>query len=271
VLPGRGTTFVRELAGPRPGAPCLLLLHGWTASADLNWFRCYDALGAHYRVVALDHRGHGGGIRSRRRFRLTDCADDAVALADVLGIERFVAVGYSMGGPIAQLVWQRHRERVAGLVLCATAAEFSATREEQQVFRKLAALAAVARITPAQARRWLIHRLYLRHKVEWEPWAIQQAARHEWVTVLEAGRAIGDFDATSWIGSVDVPASLVITERDDVVPPRRQEELLAAVPGATAYRIDGGHDACVGEAELFVPALLAAARSVCDRAHIDAA
>jgi pimeloyl-ACP methyl ester carboxylesterase len=35
-LPDRGTTFVRRLAGP-PGAPTVLLLHGWVASAGLNW------------------------------------------------------------------------------------------------------------------------------------------------------------------------------------------------------------------------------------------
>ena len=85
-LPGRGTTIVRTLNGP-VGAPTVVLLHGWTATADLNWFTCYKPLAEHYRVVALDHRGHGRGIRSRKAFRLEDCADDAVAVCDVLGIE----------------------------------------------------------------------------------------------------------------------------------------------------------------------------------------
>ena len=129
-LPGRGTTFVRTLDGPL-GAPTVVLLHGWTATADLNWFTCYQPLAEHFRVVALDHRGHGRGIRSRKIFRLEDCADDAVAVCDVLGIDSFIPVGYSMGGPIAQLIWQRHRQRVAGLVLCATSAYFSTSREER--------------------------------------------------------------------------------------------------------------------------------------------
>ena len=64
ALPGRGITFVRELPGPS-GAPTILLLHGWTASADLNWFACFAPLARHYRVLAMDHRGHGRGIRSR--------------------------------------------------------------------------------------------------------------------------------------------------------------------------------------------------------------
>src|SRR5262249_60031042 len=109
----------RELAGP-PGAPAIVLLHGWTATADLNWFMCYEGLAEHYRVIAPDHRGHGRGIRSRRSFRLRDCADDAAALCAALGIEQYVAVGYSMGGIVAQLMWHRHRDAVRGLVLAAT-------------------------------------------------------------------------------------------------------------------------------------------------------
>src|SRR5438105_8295167 len=98
-LPGRGTTFIREV-GP-PDAPALFLLHGLSASADLNWFASFNSLARPYRVVALDQRGHGRGIRLRgRTFRLEDCADDVAALADVLGIEDIIPVGYSMGGAV---------------------------------------------------------------------------------------------------------------------------------------------------------------------------
>ncbi|MET0578619.1 MAG: alpha/beta fold hydrolase, partial [Ilumatobacteraceae bacterium] len=71
--------LLREVPGP-PGAPVVVLLHGWTATADLNFHTCYEALGEHYRVLAFDHRGHGRGIRSRRKFRLEDCADDVAAM-----------------------------------------------------------------------------------------------------------------------------------------------------------------------------------------------
>src|SRR5688572_33236141 len=80
-LPGRGTTFVREVPGP-PGAPTVLLLHGWMASGGLNWFQTFAGLGERYRVLAIDHRGHGRGIRSRKRFTLADCADDPAAVLD---------------------------------------------------------------------------------------------------------------------------------------------------------------------------------------------
>jgi 3-oxoadipate enol-lactonase len=241
----------------------VLLLHGWTATADLNWFRCYTALGERFRVVAFDHRGHGQGLRSKKRFRLEDCADDAVAVADELGIDRFVAVGYSMGGPIAQLAWRRHRERVGGLVLCATAPLFSVERAERLGFLGASGLAALARITPEQARLWLTDQLYLQRKArDWEPWAIEEASSHDWRMLLEAGTAIGAFDSTSWIGDVDVPTSLIVTMRDQVVSRRRQTLLFDALPAADVYRVDGDHGAVVERADQFAPTLVRAIASV---------
>ena len=58
-----------------------LLLHGWIASGGLNWFNAFGPLSERYYVVAPDLRGHGRGLRSRRRFRLADCADDVAAHA----------------------------------------------------------------------------------------------------------------------------------------------------------------------------------------------
>ena len=266
-LPGRGTTFVRTMPGP-PNAPTVLLLHGWTASADLNWFTCYVPLAQHYRVVALDHRGHGRGIRSRKTFRLEDCADDAVAVCDVLGIDKFIPVGYSMGGPIAQLIWRRHRARTAGLVLCATSSHFSTSRQERLSFLGISGLAAVARLTPVQARQWLTEQFYLQRKTDqWEPWALHEAARHDWRAVLEAGRALGNFSSRDWVNEVDVPTSTLITMRDRVVPVRRQIRLFEAIPDAEAFRVDADHDAVVANAKQFVPTLLRACRSVVERSR----
>src|SRR6188472_3106861 len=96
-VPGRGEYFVRDTGGD---GPAVLLLHGWTASADLNFHAQYAALAAAgNRVIALDHRGHGRGLRTYADFRLSDCADDAIAVAEHLDAGPLTVVGYSMGGP----------------------------------------------------------------------------------------------------------------------------------------------------------------------------
>ena len=264
-LAGLGEVDVREVPGPE-GAPAVILIHGWTASADINFFTCYRALGEHVRVIAFDQRGHGSGLRTRRVVRLEDCADDAARVADALGIDTFIPVGYSMGGTIAQLTWRRHRDRVDGLVLAATAPHFAERRDERLSFLGLTGLAALARVTPTQARDRISDQVYLRRKTEtWGPWAVAQAARHDWRMVLEAGRALGNFSSTDWLGEIDVPTSVVVTMRDPVVPLRRQVRLFDEIPGAEAFRVDGEHDAVVATADRFVPTLIRAIGSVTSR------
>ena len=262
-LPGRGRTFVRELAGP-PGAPTLLLLHGWTASADLNWFRCYSSLGRSYRVVALDHRGHGRGIRTRRAFRLRDCADDAALLIEQLGTGPVIAVGYSMGGPVASLLWRRHPHLVRGLVLCATARTFAARPQERVSFAALGGLALAARAVPEPMRRRLAQRFIGTRTDDRsiESWVVGEMHRNDWKAVLEAGTALGRYDAREWIGEVDVPAAVVVTTRDGVVAPARQEALARSIPGASVFEVPGDHTVCVTNPGRFLPALHAALRAV---------
>ena len=99
---------------------------------------------------------------------------------------------------VAQLVWRRHAERVRGLVLCATAPVFSVERIERLSFLGATGLAALARITPEQARVWLTDQFYLQRKSrDWEPWAVEQAASHDWRMLLEAGTAIGSMESRS--------------------------------------------------------------------------
>lgn len=270
VLPGRGRTFVREAAGP-PGAPTVLLLHGWTVTADLNWFTAYEALSERFRVVALDHRGHGRGIRSRRPFRLEDCADDAAALAQVLGIDRLIPVGYSMGGPVAQLMWRRHRSLVAGLVLCATGRSFSGLDLGSRIyFSSLLGLSLAARVTPAPLRRELSSRV-IRRRLAGGPlaaWGLSEMQRNDTTAILEAGWAIGRFRSHDWIGEVDVPTAVVVTARDEVVGPRRQLRLAEAIPGAAVVNVDGDHGSCVTDPGRFVPGLLEACTGVAERAGL---
>ena len=261
-LPGRGRTFARVLQAP-PGAPTILLLHGWTATADLNWYSSYAALEGKYGLVALDHRGHGRGIRSSRPFRLTDCADDAVALLDELGIEKVVAVGYSMGGPIAQLIWRRHPKRVVGLVMCATAASFSTTRQDQVRFAVIGTLAKAARVIPKTLRQLIGSQLLTgKSGRDLRQWAVGELRRHDPLKLIQAGHRIGLFDSRRWLRTIDVPVAAVVTKNDEVISIARQRAMLEVIPGAAWHDIVGGHTVCVGQPEIFRKALLAAISDV---------
>ena len=254
-LPGRGRTSIREVHGP-DGAPTLILLHGLAATGRLNWFTALPALAERFRVIVVDHRGHGRGLRTHH-FRLVDCADDAVAVADHLGVESLIAVGYSMGGPIAKLCWSRHRDRVCGLVLCATANHFLRPEARGVVSAIFPGMIVTARLMPSFFRDRIVDGM-TRGLPEGER---RDRVRREMentdpATVMQATRALIRFSSRDWAAGIDVPTAVVITTADQLVPPSRQYRLAASIPGAKIFEVAGDHLACVRAASQFVPALL---------------
>ncbi len=274
-LPGRGVTFVREVPGP-PGAPTLVLLHGLLASGGLNWFQAFEGLGRHFRLIAPDLRGHGRGIRSSRRFRLSDCADDVAALLDQLGVEKATAVGYSMGGPVAQLLWKRHRQRVNGLVFCATSDRFVSVTRERLIF--VTAMSALAGSTRAGQLATRVPVRLVRNRIpagvrdrpaSLRAWASAEMRRHDWRMVMEAAHAIGTYDSSKWIGQIDVPTAVLITAKDRAIPPIDQMRLVLGVKGATLHRIEDGHTVCARRR--FAAPLVAACQATTARHHTEMA
>lgn len=264
-LPGRGVTRVWEWPGP-PGAGTLMLLHGVTFTAELNWGKIFEPLARDFRVIALDLRGHGDGIRAGSVFRLEDCADDVAALAGILGIGRFVAVGYSMGGMVAQLMYQRHASLLSGLVLCATARNVLGSPAEK--------LAALALPTAALAVRWNpilqpvsaeFFGMALLGRVD-DPatarWARDQLSRTTLSTAISAVQAVCEFTSHTWISQVDVPAAVVVTARDRIVPASRQLKLARAIRGASVHEVDADHAVCITAPHVFAQVLLQACWSV---------
>lgn len=243
TIPGRGEFFARHHVHPDPGAPTVLLLHGWTASADLQFFTAYEALAEHCSFIAIDHQGHGRGLRTPAPFQLDDVADDAALVAQQLGAERVVVVGYSMGGPIALTIARRHPALVAGIVVQATALEWNATWRERLRWRGLPIVEAVlrSRTYPRFMRRFLESMLSIDSPLNvYLPWIRGELQRNDTGTILEAGRSLSRFDATSWAPGLGVPAAMLLTTKDRLVKPAKQRRLAAAL-GADVREVAADH------------------------------
>lgn len=266
-LPGRGRTWVHDSGGELPP---VVLLHGWTSTAALTWCAAMGPLARHHRVIAPDLRGHGRGLPTRR-FSLEACADDVAALVHELVGSPAVIAGYSMGGPVAQLMWRRHPALVRGLVLCATAARFPRGRDFAPVVSAVGlGLSALVSAIPGGWRRSALTRLVTARDPDPERarWVISEQARSDPAALVQAAAALNAFDSRPWVGEVDVPTSVLVTARDTVVPPERQWWLARAIPGAEATPLPAGHRAVADVPGRFHAAMLAALASVQRRAEV---
>lgn len=264
-LDGRGTTYVTDTPGPTPEAPTIVLLHALGCTGLLTWFPSVEPLSHRFRVVTMDQRWHGQGIRSEE-FSLHDCADDVAALIDVLDLTDVVVAGYSLGGVVAQRVWRQHGDKIRGLVLCATSDRFQANVAERFFFTGMGVTMLGARSlsrsrTAVRAGRAAAEAVHLAPSDTHE-WALAEFRSTSPWAVGQALAALGRHHSRPWLGKVDLPTAVVVTTRDHIIPPARQVALARAVPGATVHDVAAGHAACVLQADRFVPALLEAAATV---------
>jgi 3-oxoadipate enol-lactonase len=252
-VPGRGELFVRDSGG---NGPPVLLLHGWMFQGDLTWFRCYGPLtDAGYRVIALDHRGHGRGLRTSDEFRLSDCADDAAALVRHLGCAPVTAVGYSMGGAIAQLLARDHRELLSSLVLSATPPNWT-ERGMRILWRSMGVLRLLLGVFPTRTWSAILRRGGFPDDAT-TAWIASELSRGSSLDIAEAGRELGRFDSRGWLHRIEVPAAVVVTARDRSVPPRKQRELVERL-GARSFEVPADHGAVLARPERYREVLVQA-------------
>lgn len=257
TVPGRGELFLRDT---ETEGPLVMLLHGWIASADLNWWAAYaDLVDAGYRVVAIDHRGHGRGLRPLAPFRLADCAADAAGALRALGLAPATVVGYSMGGAIGQLLARDHPDVLSGLVLSGTAQHWQEP-ETRRYWRAMGAFGLMLSVAPGRTWRWGLRRAGVPESAQ-TAWLLSELTRHSAQAIAEAGRELGRFDSRPWLKPLDVPTAVVITTRDTAVPAHKQRELADAL-NAGVFEAPIEHLEIVSKPREYNPALLGAIAAV---------
>ncbi len=259
--------FVREIPG-RPDQPTILLLHGWTLTSDLNWFTAYLALAGQGRVIAIDQRGHGRGLRSEEPFTLEAAADDAAALLRHLDAAPSVVVGYSMGGSVGLLQWRRHPDTVAGLVLQSTGLQWRASTRERLLWLGMATVEHGLRFgtPPGLTARYL--RMATDQNPDlgtYVPWLRAEVRRSDPTAIAAAGRALSTFDARPFAGAIDVPTAVVVARNDRIIQPKRQRCLVEAIPGAVKVDLDAAHNGWMVRPDQVAGALSTAIASVVAR------
>jgi 3-oxoadipate enol-lactonase len=252
-----GVRLHYEVTGRRH-APPVLMIQGLGADKH-GWDLQRVALSMRYRVIAFDNRGAGRSDKPFGSYSLDQMAEDAVAVLDHAGIESAHVVGASMGGAISQILTIKHPDRVRSVTLACTACRNHPWRRELLASWASTAnergMGAMAHI----AARWVIGPRSFRRLTPALGWLGplgRNRATHAFVAQVRAILTADETEAEE-LGSITVPALVIVGNQDILTPRGDSEELAARIPTAELVVISGAaHGFMVEHATTFNKVLL---------------
>ena len=230
--------YVREQGFGDETTPALVFLHYWGGSSR-TWDNVIAALPNVYRTVAPDHRGWGDSGRPASGYALADLADDGQRVIDALDLRRFVLVGHSMGGKVAQLLASRSPQGLAGLVLVAPSPPVSLNVPPDVFAAMERAYDSRASVEAAIDSMLTARRLSPAHRQQVIDDSLRGAPEAKAAWPRYASRE----DIAREVSSIDVPTVVIAGELDrvDSVATLR-DEVLSRIPQAVMHVLPGtGH------------------------------
>lgn len=227
-----------------PG-PAVVLLHGFPLSRAM-WAEQLPDIGAIYRVIAPDLRGHGDSPAPEGVYTMDEMADDVIDTIDALGIgEPIVLGGLSMGGYVALSIILRYPERVRALMLMDTQA--GADSIEAAATREVTAKAVIEAGGATPIVDPMIGRLFSASFRETRPErvaplkALMEQTPARGIAGALRGMAVRP-DRRGDLARIAVPTLVLVGEEDVITPPAVAKSLADAIPGARLEVIpEAGH------------------------------
>lgn len=223
----------------------VLFIHGWPHNRTL-WAPQLSGLPTHAHCLAPDLRGFGASSVSPP-YSIDQYADDLAALLGVVGIDRVVVCGVSMGGYVALSMLRRHAPLLRALILTST----RATADSPEARAKRARLVAFVRehgveaLAGRQLKAMVGETTFeTRPDVREALRLLMAGAPAEGVIgALEAMAARAD--STDLLAGIGMPTLVVSGSEDTFTSPVEARALADAIPGARLEVIQGaGHVCC---------------------------
>jgi pimeloyl-ACP methyl ester carboxylesterase len=250
-----GIELYYEIQGS--GRP-LILLHGGLMSSEM-FGPILPALTEQHQVILVDLQGHGRTADIDRPLDVRLIADDIVALADHLGLDRPDVVGYSFGGGVALQVAIRYPEKVGRVVSA------SANIRRDAIYPEM--LGQQGQVNAAAAE-------FMKETPMYEVYQRVAPRPEDFPRLLDKiGEAMAhDFDFTEDVRGLRVP-TLIVAADADMAPPSHYVEVFELLDGGQRDggwtgegRPKGGHALAIlpglthynlGDSPLFAAAALA--------------
>jgi non-heme chloroperoxidase len=233
----------------RGEGPLVVLSHGVTESIRV-WVRQLESLPAEgLRVVAFDHRGHGGSLPGAAGHSVANLAEDVRAVLEQLDLRDAVLVGHSMGGVAVQafavMFPEVAAERVRGLVLLTTLAKVrlgNARRLRCAAERAFQRGPDVGSIMSRPEIGFLLARVAFGRdpvpsQVELTRQMLAECPRD---TAFAATAALLGLDLTGDLPSITIPTLVIGGTADLLTPPAESRRIASLIPGARLELMEGG-------------------------------
>ena len=206
----------------------LILLHG--NGEDGSYFvHQMEPFAKHFRVIAVDTRGHGQTPRGEAPFTIRQFAEDLAGFMDRLGIDKAHILGFSDGGNIAMVFAMAHPGRVERLVLDGANLNARGVKAKIQIPIEIG---------------YRIARLFARRK----PGARKKAEL--------LGLMVNDPDVKpEELSKIHCP-TLVVAGDDDMIKDEHTRLIANAIPGAQLSIVPGSHFVANENPEAFNEAVL---------------
>lgn len=217
-----------DVDGPEDAPPLVLL--GSIGSTTAMWQPVLAPLVEQFRVIRLDHRGHGGSAPAAPRAgtELGDLAADVLATLDELDVRRADWVGLSLGAMVGMWLAVHRPERVGRLALLCTSAYLGTRYLERAETVRAEGMAPIA---DAIVGRWLTPALSARD-------AALCAELRAMVAGIDAEsyaqccEAIGRMDLRPDLARIASPTLVIAAEDDPATTPDHLEVIAAGIPDA---------------------------------------
>lgn len=236
--------FYRDTGEGQP----LVLIHGYPLSSDL-FVKQQQSLSDQFRVITLDLRGFGRSETPDSDGSIETYAGDVLALMDELEIEQAIIGGHSMGGITTLEMYKQAPERFQGMLLINTTAAEAPIVEQNlwNGFAEQAEAEGVESIVPLLMDEMLAGstRLNNQELVTYMENVVKQASQD---AAIAGGSALAErSDYTELLGSIEVPAMILVGVEDTVTPVTLAQKLKQGIPGSELKIIDSASHAAVIE------------------------
>ena len=220
-----------------PAAPPLLLSNSLGTDCAF-WDPVLPRLAEYFNVIRMDTRGHGASDAPAGDYTMAMLADDALAVADAAGLERFAFAGVSMGGGIGMHLAIHHPARISRLLLSNTAASFPAAVFDQRI--ATVRQGGMSAVVDAVLQRFFTDRFRARNPPELAS-VRSTLLRLDPVGYVGCCAAVRDANFEAGLASITAPTLVLVGEHDQSTPPERGRAIAAAINGAELVELPVAH------------------------------